>query len=59
MNESVWAAYQNRLKKLEETKQTIIELYGSYDAYTVRRVLFDGLISSSERMELSRDCPYN
>lgn len=59
MDEIAWAAYQKRLKELEEIKQTITELYGTYDAGSVLRARRDGLISFEEKMDLKRNCPYN
>ena len=58
MDEIAWAAYQKAVKKSEDTRDTIIELYGEYNRRTVMRAKLDGLITDEEKSALARNCPY-
>lgn len=58
MDEVAWAHYQAQIKKSEEIKQCIIELYGTYNGQTVTQARRDGLIDLNDKMQLKRNCPY-
>lgn len=57
MDEIAWAAHQRAVKKSEEIRDAIIEIYGEYTSKTVTRARFDKLITAEERMQLECNCP--
>lgn len=58
MDEMAWMQYQKIVKKAEEMKQCIIDLYGAYNANTVFKARHDGLIDDQDYWTLRHHCPY-